>query len=79
MKFQGVFLWFKAGAGCPEKPEIFDFIVFRGSSIPGTGNRDWGLGTGVLGPGYRAIDISFQSLSGCQIFLRTSWYPDLMK
>jgi hypothetical protein len=27
-------------AGCPEKPEIFDFIVFRGSSIPGTGNRD---------------------------------------
>jgi hypothetical protein len=27
-------------AGCPEKPEIFDFIVFRGSAIPGTGNRD---------------------------------------
>ncbi len=26
--------------GCPEKPEIFDFIVFRGSTIPGTGNRD---------------------------------------
>jgi hypothetical protein len=28
------------GAGCPEKPEIFDFIVFRGSSILGTRNRD---------------------------------------
>jgi hypothetical protein len=27
-------------ARCPEKPEIFDFIVFRGSAIPGTGNRD---------------------------------------
>jgi hypothetical protein len=27
-------------AWCPEKPEIFDFIVFRGSAIPGTGNRD---------------------------------------
>jgi hypothetical protein len=32
-------------AGCPEKPEIFDFIVFRGSAIPGTGNRDRMQGT----------------------------------
>ena len=27
------------------KPEMVDFIVFRGSSIPGTGNRDWILDT----------------------------------
>ncbi len=52
---------------------MVDFIVFRGSSIPGTGNRESGLVNGGL-----AIKRGKKTLSGKPTFLPSKILPYFM-